>query len=365
MLYSRPSTLLRLLAAGMVLLASGLAAPRSDAASAARSHRVVRGWQVFLPHAVVQRPSGIAIDLRGARHAAQWGYVADAGTGRIVKFGTGGRVLRSWRYAAAGDPAVLAVGGAGNLFVANQVNGDISKFSAGGKRLALWTPAYFAPPFSPAYSDPRAIALDPAGKIYLAEYSAHRIIQLSPGGTPLQTWDTAGGFPTQYSVPHLNTGPLGDPTGVVYDPDGHLFISTVCVPSPACLTAHFTSAPGDGHDVLSVLALGGPFAGYVGNFWFGLGYTAAGAASEPPGKESEVFVHIAAMAGDGRGHTFLAGTMWPRGGEPSLAVLSYTDLGYHTAPWSLPSRQPVAAVAVDGSGAVYVSQGAVLLKRSP
>jgi hypothetical protein len=106
------------------------------------------------------------------------------------------------------------------------------------------------------------------------------------------------------------------------------------------------------------------FAGYAGNFWFGLGYTTSGTPQEIPGKESEAFVHIDAMAGDGKGHTYLAGTMWPRGEQPSLGLLSYTDLGYHTAPWRLQSEEPIAGVAVDGAGAVYVSQGATLLKRS-
>src|SRR5579864_2826645 len=65
-------------------------------AGAAQKQAAGRGWQVFLPPSIVHMPTGIAIDLRGAKHAAQWGYVADAGTGRIVKFGTRDRVLRSW-----------------------------------------------------------------------------------------------------------------------------------------------------------------------------------------------------------------------------------------------------------------------------
>jgi hypothetical protein len=291
--------------------------------------------------------------------------VADAGTGHIVKFGTRGHVLRSWRYAAPGHPAALTVGGAGNLFVADKVEGNISKFSPAGKRLAFWTPKDIMPPAGPPYVDPRGIAVGSAGQIYIAEYSAHHIVELSPGGTLLHAWDTSGGFAMQYSVPHQNSGPFGDPTGVVYDPRDHLFISTFCVTAPACRTDWYTPVQSYGHDVLLVLATGGAFAGYVGNFWFGLGYAASGTPTEVPGKESESFVHIDAMAGDGKGHAFLAGTMWPRGGQPSLGVLSYTDLGYHTAPWRLPSEAPIEGVAVDGSGSVYVSQGTTVLKRSP
>lgn len=342
-----------------------LTAARAGGAAAPRWQPSARGWQVFLPRSAVQLPTGVAIDLRGAKGASQWGYVADAGTGRIVKFGTRGRVLGSWRYAASGHPAALAVGGAGNLFVADRVNGSISKFSPAGERLAFWTPKYLMPLAVPPYTDPRGIAVDAEGKIYLAEYSAHRIIQLTPGGTLLQAWDTSRGFTAQNSVPHQNSGPFGSPTGVVYDPPGHLFISTFCVTGAACRINWDASVHSYAHDALLVLTVRGVFTGYVGNYWFGLGYSASGMPVEAAGKESEPFVGIDAMAGDGKGHVILAGTLWPRGGQPSLGVLSYTDLGYHTAPWLLPSRDPIAGVAADGSGAVYVSQGGRLLKCSP
>jgi NHL repeat len=354
-----------LAAASLTLLISlDLSPVRAAGAAAPQQHAGGRGWKVFLTRSAVSTPTGVAIDLRGAKRASQWGYVADAGTGRIVKFGTGGRVLRSWRYSPTGHPAALTVGGAGNLFVADRVDGNVLKFSPGGKRLALWTPRYLGALAVPPYSDPSGITVDPAGRIYVAEHSAHTIIQLTPGGTLLRGWDTSKGFTTQYSVPHQNSGPFGDPTGVVYDPPGHLFISTVCVPDPACRT-WYTPVQSYGHETLLVLATGGAFAGYVGNFWFGLGYSGSGTPTEMPGKESEPFVHIDAMVGDGRGHAFLAGTMWPRGGQPSFGVLSYTDLGHRTAPWRLPSEDPIAGVAVDSSGSVYVSQGTHLLKRSP
>jgi hypothetical protein len=363
----RPPGLLRAIATVSLTLLVGLhfTVAQAGGAPAAQRQAAGRGWQVFLSASILKAPTGVAIDLRGPKHAAQWGYVADAGTGRIVKFGTGGRVLGSWRYAVPGHPAALTVGGAGNLFVADRVDGTISKFSPAGTRLAFWITKYYVPLFSPPYTDPHSIALDPAGNIYLAEFSEHRIIQLSTSGTLLQTWDTSKGFTTQYSVPHMNSGPLGNPTGVVYDPPGRLFISTVCVTDSGCLTAHYTPVQSAGNDVLLVLSTEGPYSGYVGNFWFGLGYTAAGTPSEAPDKESEAFVHIDAMAGDGKGHTFVAGTVWPRGGQPSLGVLSYTDLGYQTAPWRLPSGEPITGVAVDGSGSVYVSQGSRFLKRSP
>lgn len=323
-----------------------------------------RGWHVFLPPSVIRIPTGVAIDLRGPRHAAQWGYVADAGTGKIVKFGTGGRVLRSWRYAVPGHAAVLTVGGSGNLFVVDRVTDTISKFAADGRLLAFWTPKYLIPPAVAPFTDPRGIAVDPNGKIYLADYASHRILTFSPGGTLVRSWDTYKGFAAQYAVLHGNSGPLGNPTGVVYDPPAHLFVSAVCVASPACLALRYTQVQSPGNDTLFVLNAAGAFTGYVGNFWFGLGYSSTGTPLEVPGKESEAFVHIDAMAGDGRGHTFLAGTMWPRGGQPELGVLSYSDLGHRTAPWRLPSQAPVIAVAVDGSGSVYVSQGTTLFKRS-
>ncbi len=322
-------------------------------------------WRLFLGSPTVMQPTGMAIDLRGPKHAAQWGYVADAASGKIVKFGTGGHILRTWRYSAPGHAAVLAVGGSGNLFVADRVSGTITKFSPSGQRLALWPPTYFTPLFMPALTDPRSMAVDPSGKIYVAEYSAHRIIQLSPGGTLLQTWDTWKGFPMQTAVPEQNSGSLGDPTGVVYDPPGHLFVSTVCGAVPACPTDRFTPVPNDGHDTLFVLNIAGPFSGHIGNLWFGLGYSQTGVPSEMPGKESEAFVHIDAMAGDGKGRTYLAGTMWPRGGQAGLGVLSYTDTGFHRLPWRVSTSLPISGVAVDGAGSAYISQGSSIFVRSP
>jgi hypothetical protein len=217
----------------------------------------------------------------------------------------------------------------------------------------------------PPYNDPRGIAVDPEGNIYVAEYTAHRIIQLTPGGTLLADWDPSKGFTALYSVPHMNTGPLGAPTGVAYDPPGKLFVSTVCMTGPICQTGFHTPDTSYGHDVLMALTISGQFTDYVGNFWFGLGYSAAGAPLEMPGKESEVYVHIDAMAGDGKGHDYLAGTLWPRGGQATTGVISYTDLGQRSPLWPLADQSPVAGVAVDGAGAVYVSQGARVLKHTP
>ena len=331
---------------------------------AVRPGTAASGWHVLLAPPAVSRPSGIAVGWPRSSRAAQWIYVADAGTGRIVKSTAGGHILASWPYAVPGHPAVLAVGGAGNVFVGDMIDGSISKFSPNGARLARWPVRYRLPLPGTPFTDPHAIAVDPGGDIYLANSSAHRVVVFSPGGTLLRSWDTWKGLPTRFSAPEHTTGPLGSPTGVVFGPDDELFVSTSCVQAPACSATRYTPVLSFGHDVLLVFRTRGPFGQGVDNLWFGLGYDKTGTPTEMPGKESEVFVHIDAMAGDGRGRAVVAGTLWLRAGRPAAGVLTYSYLGSHTAPWWLPSAAPITGIAMDRSGAAYVVAGTSVLEHA-
>lgn len=334
--------------AALSLLALGAPDPAGAGGPATGPRQfLMRGWHAFLTLAAVRRPTGIAVDLRGNPRTGQWAYVADAASGRILKFGTGGRVLGSWQWGPAGRAAALAVGGSGNLFVADEAGGRIRKFSPAGKLLGAWGP----------FAGVRGITLDARGHIYVAEYDAHRITELSPGGAVLRWWDTQAGLPSLFSVPHVNSGPLGDPTGVALDPPSHLFVTTFCRADPSCRPHWDTPTQPYAHDALAVVQIVGAYTGYVGNFWFGLAYSPTGAPVDVPAKEAEPIVTVDAMTSDRSGHAYLAGTFWPLGGALARGVLSYTDLGSRTGPWPLPSISPVSGIAVDGNGSVYVSQG--------
>jgi hypothetical protein len=320
------------------------------------------GWQVLLHAPTVRVPTGLAIDLRGSRTTAKWAYVADAATGRIVKFGTNGRFLGSWSYRIPGQPpnaASVAVGGSGNVFVADPVAGFVSKYTPSGALLARWT----------GFSAPQSIAVAPSGVIYLAETGRHQVTALSPDGLPTRRWDTAAGFLQQYTVPPTASGQLGYPTNVALQLPDSLFVSTRCVIGPACTPYFGTTLDGAIHpaaiDALLNLRISGDRAGYLGDWWFGLGHTLTGAPQGAPAKETEPFVTIERMTSNQHGTAYLAGEIWALGQEPSKGVIQYSSLGSHPAYWPLASQSPVAGVAVDNLGRIYVAQDNRILRLDP
>jgi hypothetical protein len=320
------------------------------------------GWHALLTAPSVRHPTGIAIDTRGSRAAAKWAYVADAASGGIVKFGTNGRVLGSWSYAAPGEHpsgAGLAVGGSGNLFVADPVAGTVSKYRPSGARLARWS----------GFAAPQSVTVAPSGIIYVAETGAHRITELSPAGTVVQHWDTGAGFLQQYTVPPTSSGQLGYPTNVALLPPDSLFVSTRCVIIASCTPYFGTTLDGAIHpeaiDALLTLRVSGSRAGYLGDWWFGLGHTVNGTPQGAPAKETEPFVTIDRLTSNGRNTAYLAGELWVLGQEPSRGVITYSPLGSHPASWPLPSQSPVAGIAVDGLGRIYVAQDSRILRLDP
>lgn len=94
-----------------------------------------------------------------------------------------------WRVFASSHPeplfyqaSAVAVGGSGNVFIADMGDHRVKKFSPAGKLLASWGtdtpgPAHFA--------GPSAVAVDSWGTIYVADGG---IVKLSPLGRPVARW---------------------------------------------------------------------------------------------------------------------------------------------------------------------------------
>lgn len=349
--------MIRRLAQSALLLALLLApvSARAGGPAPPSTRATTRGWQTLLTRPTVQNPTGIAIDPRGPKNANHWAYVADAATQRIVKFGTGGRLLGSWPYgsrANRGSVAALAVGGSGNVFAADRATGRVLKFSPSGARLATWT----------GFTDPRGIAVDGRGHIYVAEYGAHRVTELSPGGSMLGHWDTAAGFLQQYTVPPSPSGPLGSPIGVALNPPDSLYVTTQCRIDPTCHPHWDTSDVPYAIDGLLNLRVAGQAKNKVGNWWFGLGYSRADQPTEPPFKEAEPWVRLDAITNDSAGNAYFAGLLWPLGGKLSTGVMSYGPYGYRSGPWYLRGTGHIGGVAIDPHGNLYVTQGSSVLK---
>jgi DNA-binding beta-propeller fold protein YncE len=331
----RTSMGLALLAA----LAMGGGAGRARLVAAAPGMR----WQTVLTAPAVQAPTGLAIDLRGRPAASKWAYVADAATRRIVKFGTGGTVLKSWWYGEPSTysamPASIAVGGKGNVFVADPATGTITKFSPAGVLLRRWR----------GFGALGGIAVDAAGNIYVARADGYAVDELNAGGGYVSTTDT-----------HLvwGGGSVGKPFAVALDPPDHRwYLAARCTVGIDCGPSVGVSPSFERRDGLLELA-----GGKVQQVWFGLGHTASGKAQEGPAKEAEPFVTIDAMVNDARGNLYLAGNLWPLGGKQGYGIVEYTPLGGKVAYWPLPAQSPVAGIAVDGRKTIYVSQGGRVLK---
>ncbi len=317
-------------------LLAGLAFPGTHASTR---------WQLILHAPAVHLATGVAIDLRGDPRASKWAYTADTQSGTIVKFGTNGRVLRSWPYrkypSSTGFPS-LAVGGSGNLFVADSTARSVAKYSPQGTLLARW----------PGFQAPRGIALDRAGNVYVAEFLGLRVTKLSSSGETLARW----------SIPWANGSGQATPSAVALDPWGRLYVAATCY-RDACTAGH-----GDQQD--EVLRLSS--TGAVQADWFG--QTAHGGVV----KEFEPWSNIDSLTTDRGGNWYVSSSLQVRtagnlhpGDETFPGVVAYSSNGYPFAQWPLPRPYGPGAfgLALDPQGRLYAAtitgSGSGILRLAP
>src|SRR5579872_7073829 len=114
-------------------------------------------WKTII---TVGSAGGLAIDRRGPPDRPKWGYVPNPYNRTLIKFGTGGSRLASWKYAPPAryvSTVGVAVGGSGNIFVADGGTNRVVKFDPFGRQLAAFT----------SFEMPAAVAVDRAGNIYV------------------------------------------------------------------------------------------------------------------------------------------------------------------------------------------------------
>jgi DNA-binding beta-propeller fold protein YncE len=278
-------------------------------------------WQ---PVAAVSHPMGLAIDLRGKPTANKWAYTLDYYANRVVKFGTGGKQLGSWPY----SPETLyklgggtAVGGAGNVFVADGTGGRVLKFDPYGKRLAQFGP----------FQLPRAVAVDGAGNVYVAEQRGLRVTKLSPGGTVLARWN----------LPWANGAESSAPFAIALDRQGNVFVAVSCQ-AESCRDDH-----GDAQRAVLKLNSSGVMQSSL------VGGTPHGGWS----KGEEPWVVLDSIAVDPLGNLHVAGLLGGTANTLSYGVLVYASGSHRTARYTLPGWGAVPGLAVDGKGTIYVAQG--------
>jgi hypothetical protein len=318
----RTPTIARLASLLLLVLSSVVASLLPVRASGATRWREV----VQIPHVVA-----LALDRRGPPGAAKWMYALDGLAHRVVKFGTGGHVLASWPY---GSPSAyitlgaVAVGGSGNVFVANTAAGVVAKFDPSGHLLQRWS----------GFSDPTGIALDRTGAIYLTERSADRLTKLAPDGTVLARWDLpwAGGT--------LHTSPTAVSIGAQND----LYVAGTCV-GATCYSPH-------GDSQYAVLWLN--MQGLMQGNWVG------GTPHSGVSKEQEPWIMVDSLATDTRRNWYVAGLMSVQH-DYVYAVLAYGRTGNRWGKYILPGNRPALGLVLDARGTIYVAQGNHILALTP
>lgn len=341
--------ILALVALAVAPLPAGVLAGGGSGAGVAGATSLSLGWRSVLTAPAGHHLRGLAIDIRGAKSGPKWAYTADATTARIVKFGTEGKRILSWSYGKAVQgrtPVGLAVGGSGNVFVADPSAGSVMKFSPSGRLLTRWT----------GFGFPVGVAVDRAGHVFVVEQAARRVTELSPAGKVLDRWTPSAIY---------SPGGSSSPTGVVVGPRDQMWVSTSCAMGATCgvgIDTGTATSP-DLIDGLLEFFVSGSQRGRPMEMLFGLPHTATG-PTQPPAKESEPFAAIGAIGGDQQGWLYLAGTIWWRGGTPRIGVLAYTPFVYKWDTLYLPSQAMPHGMAVDGRGIAYVAQQNRILARA-
>lgn len=337
-----------------VLGAPGMALGRGLAVHSAAPGSA--SWKVVLSLPSSHLLTGLAIDMRGNPNVPKWAYVADSSTQRIVKFGTGGRVLASWPYASGIGPklpAAVAVGDAGTVFVADQANGRVSKFSPRGKLLGRWA----------GFVQPRGIVVDHNRGVLVTEYGARRLTILSPAGAILRRYKIQA-----IPITHLKTWTgwpanpgaiaLGSSSGYAENLD-EVFIAATCIPR-TCIAAGTEQ-----EDQLLQVDPSGPSGTTAGVATALYGSTQSGSAVD-----EEPWISILSVAADPtagnngpRANLFVAGLMrWPHSRtSPQPGVIRYTGINGPQTYWKLPAGALPLGLAWGGP-AIYVTQGNRVLK---
>lgn len=138
----------------------------------------------------------------------------------LEKRSAGGRLLAHWDghgFQNVLTPVALAVGGRGNLFVADSSTHGIQKRTSGGRVLVSWERFGAGPRLSLGAN---GIAIDARGNIYLSDTGNGRILKLSSSAKPLAGWGTGGS----------SAGRFWSPSGVAVDGRGHLWVTSNGVP---------------------------------------------------------------------------------------------------------------------------------------
>lgn len=150
-------------------------------------------------------PRDLAVDAAG--------YVYAVGGSQVQKFSPDGSLLATWGGGQLGEPWGIAVGAAGNVYVADTYSNEIEVYTPGGAPVTKWGSAGRGPG---QFTFPYGIATDPIGNVYVADTANNRIQKFSAAGAYLGGWGSAGRGPGHFYTP---LSVAADAVGNVYVAD--------------------------------------------------------------------------------------------------------------------------------------------------
>ncbi|MFO7698712.1 MAG: hypothetical protein R6X16_16370, partial [Anaerolineae bacterium] len=165
----------------------------------------------------LRSPKGIAVGTAGNL------YVADSQNHRIQVFTPDGSFLREWGTQGAGpgqlqEPWGVAVANDGTVYVADTWNHRVQVFAASGAYLREW--GIFGETgdnvtLDGAFYGPRGVALDSAGNLYVSDTGNKRVLKYSAQGELLAAVGGSGEGPGQFQ----------EPVGLAVGDDGTVYVA--------------------------------------------------------------------------------------------------------------------------------------------
>jgi len=319
------------------------------------------------------QPAGVAVDGAGNLFVAAGNRIRKVSTSGIITTVAGGGTLQG----SSGDggpatsaqlafPGAVTVDGGGNLFIADSGNSRIRKVSPSGIISTVAgndTRAYgvgggdSGPATSVSLDWPSGVAVDGAGNLFISDAVFPRIRKVSPSGMLTTAAGTASGFSGDGGP--ATSAQLSGPRGVAVDATGNLFVADSANNRIRRVSAGgiITTLAGDGTSPSFFSGDGGPATNAQMRL---AGFTSAG------------------VAVDGAGNLFIADTSNHRIRKvsPTGTITTVAGVGARCGPIDclpLGDGGPATSaalwyptsVAVDGAGSLFIAEYGRTRKVSP